>query len=96
MSPSTSYQELYLGRFTLTAAALGDSIQTYFSLSGVTSNYFVDYVKFVKAPLFTGSNVGIGTTSPGSKLEVDVQYYADLWQRGVHEVRQTDQLEATA
>lgn len=68
---TTAYQELYLGRLTISSASLGDSIETYFSVSGVTTNYYLDYVKLVKAPLFVGGNVGIGTTTPQALLDVN-------------------------
>jgi hypothetical protein len=67
---TTSYQELYLGRVTIAAASLGDGMETYFSVSGITTNYYLDYVKFVKAPLFMGGYVGIGTTAPYGQLNV--------------------------
>jgi hypothetical protein len=68
---TASYQELYLGRVTIQAGSLGDGVVTFFSNSTDTTNYYLDYMKFVKAPLFVGGSVGIGTTSPNAKLEVE-------------------------
>ncbi|MFA6896995.1 MAG: hypothetical protein WCQ96_01800 [Patescibacteria group bacterium] len=67
---STVYQEVYAGRVAITTDMLDDNTATFFSEGGTTTNYFVDYVKFVKAPLFVGGNVGIGTTTPSQKLDI--------------------------
>lgn len=67
---STTYKEVYAGRFELTEANLGQSIGTYFSSSGITTNYYVDYIRFDPSPLFMGGRVGIGVTNPLSGLHV--------------------------
>lgn len=70
-SLSTSYQEVYGGRYVLTAAMLANNLITFFSSAGVTTNYYLDYVKLVPAPIFNGGNVMIGTTiDNGYKMDV--------------------------
>ncbi|MFA5432039.1 MAG: prepilin-type N-terminal cleavage/methylation domain-containing protein [Candidatus Paceibacterota bacterium] len=43
---TSSYQVKYAGRLTLTAPMLNQSVYTYFSNSGVTTNYYIDYIEF--------------------------------------------------
>jgi hypothetical protein len=66
---TTSYQVKYMGRITLDNTIISQTIRTYFSTAGYTTDYYIDYVLVKPAPLFDG-NVGIGTTSPGEKLNV--------------------------
>lgn len=69
---TTSYQLAYLGRLTLSEAIVRDCSYLYFSRSGVTTNYFIDYIKFVPAPLWPNGRAGIGTASPVSGCALDV------------------------
>lgn len=45
---NTSYQVKYAGRINLSVANLKESVYAYFSSSGVTTNYYLDYVEFRK------------------------------------------------
>ena len=45
---NTSYQVKYAGRINLSTANLKESVYAYFSSSGVTTNYYLDYVEFRK------------------------------------------------
>ena len=65
---TTAYKEIYAGRIEMTTALLGNANGTYFSSSGVTTNYYVDYIKYSPSPVFMGGNVGIGTTAPNGVL----------------------------
>lgn len=43
---TSSYQFKYIGRFTITDAIKNDEIHSVFSLSGITTNYYIDYIEF--------------------------------------------------
>ncbi|MDD4662085.1 MAG: prepilin-type N-terminal cleavage/methylation domain-containing protein [Candidatus Pacebacteria bacterium] len=45
---STSYSVKYAGRITVSEANLSENVYAYFSSSGVTTNYYLDYVEFRK------------------------------------------------
>lgn len=61
---STNYQEIFAGRYILTSGMLSNNLVTYFSTGSATTNYYLDYVKFVPSPIFLGGNVGIGVNNP--------------------------------
>jgi hypothetical protein len=69
MGLTSSYQEIYAGRASLSSSTLSHPTTTFFSTSGATTTYYVDYVKFVPAPIHFG-DVGIGT-NPSFKLDVN-------------------------
>jgi prepilin-type N-terminal cleavage/methylation domain-containing protein len=43
---TTSYQVIKTGRFTITEANLSNNIYTFFSSSGIDTNYYIDYIEF--------------------------------------------------
>lgn len=45
---STSYQVKYVGRISISEANLSENVYANFSTSGVTTNYYLDYVEFRK------------------------------------------------
>ncbi|MBW4049425.1 MAG: hypothetical protein HIU89_16350 [Proteobacteria bacterium] len=56
LSPlTTSYQEVYAGQVTFTQAQLAYGLVTYFSAAGITTQYFVDYVRFTPAVQHVGA-----------------------------------------
>jgi len=71
---STSYQEFYVGRTTLTAANLNHNNFIYFSQAGITTLYSVDYVKFVPCiDTSTGLN-GQGSIIPNQIIAYSTTY----------------------
>ncbi len=61
LTVSTTYQELYVGRLTLTAADINNNITAFFSQTGVTTNYYIDYIKFVPT-VSLDENIADGST----------------------------------
>jgi hypothetical protein len=70
MTVSTSYQEVYAGRLTLTASNLGHSNYIWVSQGGVTTTYSMDYVKFIPCTDTSTTLNGQGSITPGQSFGV--------------------------